>query len=193
MLFEKRFWPGIADGTVTLTFRRWKSRQVVPGRPYRTAGGIVDVTSVTVVELESITDAEARAAGFASAGDLVADLRGDPGLPVYRVEFTRAAGPDLRAELAADADLTPEAVADITKRLDRLDKASSYGAWTRETLRLIAEHPQRRARDLADMVGRERAPFKLDVRKLKNLGLTQSFEVGYRLSPRGRAYLEQTD
>ena len=26
--------------------------------------------------------------------------------------------------------------------------------------------------------------------KLKNLGLTESLEVGYRLSPRGRAYLE---
>ena len=38
--------------------------------------------------------------------------------------------------------------------------------------------------------GRETLPFKTDVRKLKNLGLTDSLEVGYRLSPRGRAYLE---
>ena len=37
--------------------------------------------------------------------------------------------------------------------------------------------------------GRETQPFKLDVRKLKNLGLTISLEVGYRLSPRGEAYL----
>ena len=34
------------------------------------------------------------------------------------------------------------------------------------------------------------APFKLDVRKLKNLGLTYSLEVGYRLTPRGAAYLD---
>jgi hypothetical protein len=39
------------------------------------------------------------------------------------------------------------------------------------------------------MLGRETAPFKLDVRKLKNLGLTLSFRIGYRLSPRGEAYL----
>ena len=32
-------------------------------------------------------------------------------------------------------------------------------------------------------------PFKRDVRKLKALGLTESLEVGYRLSPRGRAWL----
>jgi hypothetical protein len=31
--------------------------------------------------------------------------------------------------------------------------------------------------------------FKADVRKLKELGLTESLEVGYRLSPRGRAVL----
>jgi hypothetical protein len=42
------------------------------------------------------------------------------------------------------------------------------------------------------MVGRETAPFKLDVRKLKNLGLTISLEVGYELSPRGQAFLDAT-
>ena len=46
-----------------------------------------------------------------------------------------------------------------------------------------------RAGDLADELGRERLPFKTDVRKLKNLGLTISLDVGYRLSPRGEAYL----
>lgn len=192
MRFEKRFWPGIADGTITVTFRRWKRHQVLAGRPYRTAGGRIQVTSVTVVEPESITDAQARAAGFDDAAALLNDLHGEPGRPLYRIEFTRAAGPDPRAELAASADLGPDDVAEITKRLDRLDKASSHGAWTRTTLRLIDEHPERRAGDLAEIVGRERAPFKIDVRKLKNLGLTESFEVGYRLSPRGRAYLERS-
>ena len=41
-------------------------------------------------------------------------------------------------------------------------------------------------------MGRERLAFKADVRKLKNLGLTLSHEVGYSLSPRGQAYLDQT-
>jgi hypothetical protein len=44
-----------------------------------------------------------------------------------------------------------------------------------------------RAAELAAAVGRDRHRFKLDVRKLKELGLTESLEVGYRLSPRGRA------
>jgi hypothetical protein len=33
--------------------------------------------------------------------------------------------------------------------------------------------------------------FKADVVKLKKLGLTQSFEVGYELSPRGRSYWDK--
>ena len=72
-------------------------------------------------------------------------------------------------------------------RLDRFDRASSYGAWTRETLAIIEANPARRAPDLAAELGRETAPFKRDVRKLKELGLTESLEIGYRLSPRGAA------
>lgn len=192
MLFQKRFWAGIADGTVTLAFRRWARQQVLPGRPYRTPAGRIEVVAVTVVDPAAIGDDDARAAGHADAASLLADLPGDPANPIYRIEFRPATDADPRAELAAGGDLDPAEVAEITRRLERLDRASSHGAWTRETLRLIEQHPERRAGDLADLAGRERAPFKLDVRKLKNLGLTQSFPVGYRISPRGRAYLDAT-
>jgi hypothetical protein len=56
-------------------------------------------------------------------------------------------------------------------------------------LRLIEARPGERAADLARSLGRETLPFKRDVRKLKELGLTESLEVGYRLSPRGRSFL----
>ena len=55
------------------------------------------------------------------------------------------------------------------------------------TLGLIATRPAVRAGDLAASVERDVAPAKLDVRKLKALGLTISLEVGYRLSPLGPA------
>lgn len=193
MLFQKRFWAGIAEGTVTLAFRRWARQQVLPGRPYRTRAGRIEVTAVTVVDPATISDDDARAAGHPDAASLLADLPGDPANPTYRIEFHPATDPDPRAELAGGGDLDQAEIDTITRRLDRLDRASSYGAWTRDTLRLIEQHPERRAGDLADMAGRERAPFKLDVRKLKNLGLTQSFPIGYRISPRGRAYLDATD
>jgi predicted transcriptional regulator len=70
-----------------------------------------------------------------------------------------------------------------------MDATSAHGPWTAQTLRLIAEHPKRRAGDLAKMAGRDRLDFKKDVRRLKALGLTISHEVGYEISRRGQAYI----
>lgn len=182
----------VEAGQITLTFRRWKRPQVLPGRLYRTVVGRLAVDAVDTVPARSITRADAVRAGYSSAAALLRELPGEPGLPIYRVEFHLYDGPDERDDLAQAADLSPADVEMITARLDRLDRASAIGPWTRQTLELIAAHPERRAPDLAAMVGRERDPFKLDVRKLKNLGLTISFPVGYRVSPRGQAWLTAT-
>ena len=53
----------------------------------------------------------------------------------------------------------------------------------------IRDRPGVPAAELAASFGREKLPFKLDVRKLKELGLTESLRPGYRLSPRGAAVL----
>jgi hypothetical protein len=194
VLFQARFWPLIVDGSVTVTFRRWRRRQVVAGHRYRTGHRIVgrqmiEVDRVDVVEPGSISDADARRSGYPDAATLVGDLRGDDDLPVYRIEFHGVDEPDPRSVLAATADLSPADREEIDRRLDRLDRASKHGPWTRAVLAVIAARPATRAADLAAGFGQETAPFKLDVRKLKNLGLTISLEVGYRLSPRGEAYL----
>ena len=193
MLFEKRFWGGIADGSVTLTFRQWKKPVAAAGRANRTAGGLVFVESVDVVEPSDIGDADALRAGYASAAELVADLRGEDAVPVYRVAFRLAEGGDPRDALASNDTLTPEEVEDIRKRLARLDAASKVGPWTLETLRLIERRPRVRAGDLATALGREKEDLKLDIRKLKNLGLTVSLETGYESSARGRAWLRTAE
>ena len=189
MLFQKRFWEPIRSGEMTLTFRRWKRRQAIAGNRYRTPAGIIEVTSIEVVTPAEITETDAVAAGHPSAAALIADLPGEDGLPVYRIGFRYVDEPDPRQLLADEDDLDDEAVAEIDRRLDRLDQASKRGPWTRQTLETIAAHPHRRAPDLAEMYGMETKPFKIDVRKLKNLGLTLSFNPGYTLSPRGEAYL----
>jgi hypothetical protein len=194
VLFQARFWPLIADGSVTVTFRRWKRRLVVAGHRYRTGHRIIgrmiiEVDDVHEVDPATIDDVDARRAGFADAATLVGQLRGDPDLPVYRIAFHVVDEPDPRSVLAASGDLTLEDRAEIDRRLDRLDRASAHGPWTRAVLEVIAAQPAVRAADLAAGFGRETQPFKTDVRKLKNLGLTESLEVGYRLSPRGQAYL----
>jgi hypothetical protein len=192
VLFESRFWPLIADGSVTVTFRRWRRLQVKVGGRYRTPGGMIAVDGIDRVEPAAIRDDEARSSGYPSAGALVRDLRGPADLPVYRITFHTLAGPDPRRELAETDALSADDVAELQRRLTRLDRASSHGAWTRATLDAIASRPEVRAGDLATAFGRETLPFKTDVRKLKNLGLTISLKVGYRLSPRGAAYLKLT-
>jgi hypothetical protein len=192
VLFEAKYREPIASGTVDLTFRRWKRSQAVVGHRYRTAAGRLEVDAVDVVAPEDITDDEARRAGRPSAAAVLAALRGPAELPMFRIRFHAVTDADERDVLAAAGVLSPGDVAEIDRRLDRLDRASPWGAWTRPTLKAIAEHPGVRAPDLAASFGRETAPFKLDVRKLKALGLTVSLRIGYRLSPRGESYLKRS-
>ena len=150
---------------------------------------MVEVESVDVVEPSSVDAADAREAGYANVSELLADLRGDPLLPVYRIRLRRVGGPDPRDELARAGSLTEADVAAITARLARMDRASSRGPWTGAVLALIADQPGVVSTVLAEAISWERQDFKLHVRRLKELGLTLSLDVGYRLSPRGESYL----
>jgi hypothetical protein len=192
VLLEKRARDGILDGSVTVLVRRWRRPQAVAGRVYRTAAGLIAVDEVTVVDPATLTEADAGSAGYGSADELRADLRGTDGDPVYLLRVRPADGPDLRAVLASDDQLSAAAVAELDRRLDRLDRASPSGPWTASILAAIRDEPGRRAGDLAAAAGRERLAYKADVRKLKALGLTLSLQIGYRLSPRGEAYLRAT-
>jgi hypothetical protein len=186
MLFRQDVLRRIGEGDVTLAFRRWRRPTVKPGGTLRTRVGVLAIDSVELVDEKHVTDADARRAGAADREALLAGLPGEG--PLHRIEF-RLAGPDPRIALRERSDISPEERAAIEARLARLDAASRHGPWTAAVLELIAERPATRAPDLAASLGRETAPFKADVRKLKELGLTESLLVGYRLSPRGRAYL----
>jgi hypothetical protein len=191
MLFKQRMWAGLADGTIRVTFRRWRKPQAKVGGRYRTPAGVLEVDAVTTVDAGDVTDADARSAGYQSRDELLRELDRYPEGDLYRVDFHHA-GADPREALRADADLTADDWEIITKRLDRLDRASPRGPWTRQVLRTIADRPAVRAGDLAESMGRDTPSFKRDVRKLKEMGLTESLEVGYRLSPRGEAFLSRT-
>jgi hypothetical protein len=189
VLFPLRVLDAIRDGRVDLAFRRWERARALPGSRLRTAVGVLEVRGVEVVERSALDEEEARRAGFDSLDDLMAMLdrrgRGD----IHRIEL-RYAGADPRVELRNRADLSEAEVDDIARRLERLDQGSRHGPWTQATLELIAARPEVRAEDLAADMGREKMPFKRDVRKLKELGLTESLSPGYRLSPRGEAVLK---
>ena len=178
MLLSLRDLSRIESGEVDLAFRRWKRPMHRAGGSQRTRVGVLAFESVEKVAVSSITAADARRAGFATLAELKRFLARKEG-DVYRVEL-RLAGADPRIALRERTDFTPGERAAV----DRLP-------WAREYLTTIAEQPGVRAEDLAAQHGMPKRNFKQRVRRLKELGLTESLEVGYRLSPRGRACLNR--
>lgn len=196
LLFQKRFHAGLVDGSITLTFRQWDMPRVRVGGRYRCHPiGVLEVDGLRRIRVGEITEQDARRAGFGSRGELLAylgQMKGGPledGLEIFRVELHYGGDGD-RVETALQADLSDEEVEDIRSRLEKLDSRSGK-PWTRRTLKLIQSNPRIAASKLAAKVKEETLPFKARVVKLKKLGLTQSFEVGYEVSPRGRVYLEK--
>ena len=192
MLFEARFVDEIEAGRVTLTFRRWKRSGAKVGSTHRIFGRArIEIDAVDVVDSEEMSDGDARDAGFADVADLRAYLDSWPGDPaetqLYRIAF-RYSGP------IDEPTITVDEMPAVLGKLAKMDRLSMHGPWTAATIRLIGERPRTRAGDLADSLGRERLPFKADVRKLKYMGLTRSLEVGYELTEAGErvlALLEQ--
>ena len=178
----------IRAGTIDLAFRRWARPRVVVGTRMRTGVGLIEVTSVDRVSVSSLRAEDARRAGAASLTALKQALAARASDPAWRIGLAYA-GADPRETLRATVPDAAE-IAAINARLDRLDASSAYGSWTRATLDLIDLNPTVRAPDLAAQVGRETADFKKDVRKLKELGLTESLAIGYLLSPRGEAVVD---
>jgi hypothetical protein len=183
---------GIADGNITLVLRRWDAPRAKAGGSQRTAAGIVRIDEVAEYPGDyRVTEEQARAAGYADAADAQAQLDRRPAKHVYAITVSFL-GPDERPALAADDTLSNDDIAKIAARLDRWDAASSDGPWTRRYLTLIRDNEAVRAPDLAAREGMDVPRFKRRVRQLKGLGLTISLDVGYRISPRGKAFLAAT-
>lgn len=176
----------IRSGRVTLVFRRWEHARVRAGTRLRTVIGLVEIRSVDTVA--DVTDADARSAGYDSADALRANIPGDAAHPLFRMDVGYA-GSDPRVVLRERTPSRAE-IEELAAALDRMDRTSPRGAWTRTVLRLIADQPATRAGDIFASAGYpDLRTFKRDVRRLKELGLTESLEVGYRLSPRGTAFV----
>jgi hypothetical protein len=188
MLFKQNFFAGLADGTITLAFRRWKRPSVKAGTELRSPVGILHIDAVELSDPSLITAEDAERAGYENVQELLVELNNYQG-KLYRVEF-HYAGADPRIALRQSGELSDEDFAKIRERLQRYE---SRMAWTTPTLRMIQADPGRRAGDLAPRLPMRTRTFKRRVRQLKDLGLTESLGTGYRISPRGAAYLERLD
>jgi hypothetical protein len=187
MLFTAATLRGLTEGRVSCTYRRWTVVRPKVGSRLTTSIGVVEVTSIEPASEEALTEQDASAAGFDSVKDLLRWTTSKGTGELYKIGIVLA-GPDPRIALRAADQLTDSELAALSRKLDRMDRAADE-PWTRETLRQVQQRPGVVSTELAAEAGQERPLYKLRVRRLKALGLTESLRYGYQLSPRGAAYL----
>jgi len=187
MLFDTRTLNGLAAGTVTTALRRWDVARVQEGSTTRTAVGIVEVTSVDTIDETDIDETLAHSAGFKDARDATRWVR-RKGSGTVHVLGLRLVGADPRVALREETNLDDDARAEIAEALGRLD-AAAREPWTSDLMAAIEAGEGTAAAVLAEQLSTTKDQLKRRVRRLKDLGLTESLEVGYRLSPRGLIWL----
>jgi hypothetical protein len=186
MLITADDFEAIASGRVDTAFRRWIRPTVKAGGTLTTEAGVLAIDAVDVVALNGVTAEDLKRAGF-DARDSLDAMLGDRKGTLYRIRL-RYVGEDPRLALRENATLSEADAAALGQALGRMDGTTP---WVQRTLQLISERPGQSAQNLAEMLGLEKVKFKGNVRRLKALGLTESLDVGYRLSARGQAWLDR--
>lgn len=192
MLFKQIHLEGIKAGTIDLAYRCWSKEAVHAGSRIKTSVGLVEIKSIGVTDKDKIKKKDAERAGYNSVAELLQTLKPfkDQACEIYRIEVTYFSE-DPRIALREQAKMSDEELEEIKEKLARLNNYSKEGAWTQKVLLTITDHPRMRAIDIAKLTGYEKDWLKLNIRKLKNLGLTISHEIGYEISPRGSEYIER--
>ena len=85
MLMPKTTWTGLADGSITVAFRRWKRPTVKADGTLRTAAGLLAIDAVDPIDEADITAADARSAGHGSVADVLAALQDGPDRTLKRL------------------------------------------------------------------------------------------------------------
>lgn len=190
MLFNQNHLKGVKNGSITLAFRKWKRPSVKEGSLIKTAIGQVKIISINPTNASEITSREAAKAGFASLEELLKLLATIPAGTIYKIKLAYHS-PDPRIALRSQTTITNDEFEILKAKLDRLDTYSREGHWTRDILMAIQKHPRLKAAELAKLLSKEKDWLKINIRKLKNLGLTISHDPGYEIAPLGKAFLKK--
>lgn len=188
MLFKQEHLEGISLGKVSLAFRKWKKPAVNKGSLINTSIGVVAITDITEYAINRLSEADAVAAGYKNLAVLRVTLGKIPEGILYKISV-RYHSEDPRIKLREQTSLAADAITTLAAKLARLDQYSTQGNWTAAVLEAIRKHPYLKAAALAELLGKEKEWLKLNIRKLKNLGLTISQPEGYTISPLGEEYL----
>jgi len=75
MLFKQEFHQRIVEGTITMTYRWWKTARVKVGNTYRlNSEGVVKVDGIRSLAMSDISEYEAQVSGFESREALIAQM-----------------------------------------------------------------------------------------------------------------------
>ncbi|SUJ27195.1 Uncharacterised protein [Sphingobacterium spiritivorum] len=190
MLFKEVHLKGIKSGKITLAFRKWQKASVKCGSLLHTSVGLVEIGNIETVNENDITEQEAIQAGFTDKKQLLKSFTHNSTGTIFKISVSYHSA-DPRIKLREQTELSEQEFANLTKKLERLDNYSKQGHWTNKVLLTIKDNPNLHAIGIAKLTGFEKEWLKLNIRKLKNLGLTISHIVGYELSPLGSEYLNQ--
>lgn len=205
MLLRQATLADIETGEIDQVYRWWASPRVREGTKLRTSIGLVEVLEVEELSQglasAQLDERAAERAGFDSLESLLDDLRryapaeAGSSRRLFCIEL-RFAGADPRTALRQRGELAEDEAAALAARVRGMGKRSADGPWGMKVLESIARRPETLAAKLASELDMPVRLFKPRVRQLKELGLTESLTVGYRLSPRGAAllaYLAEND
>lgn len=190
MILKLAHLDGIRSGKITLAFRKWKKPTVNKGTQIKTEIAVVEITDISEIALDDITKQDSINAGFNSLEDLQNTLNAVNEGRIYKIKL-RFYSDDPRIALREQSTIPEKDFQMLKSKLERLDNYSKEGNWTIEVLQAIRDNPELRAADLAIKLKKEKDPLKINIRKLKNLGLTVSHDVGYSLSPLGEFVLKR--
>lgn len=190
MLFKEIHLQGIRSGSINLAFRKWEKESVKKGTLLKTSIGLVEINDIEVVEEHDISDADAIQAGFTGKQQLLKSFPSNTKALIFKISVSYHSE-DPRIELREQTNLTHEEFNKLKQKLERLDYFSKQGAWTISVLHTIKDNPHLPAIEISKLLGFEKEWLKLNIRKLKNLGLTISHHAGYEISPFGKLFVEK--
>lgn len=188
MIFRNEILEKIKAGKVSMAFRRWQKLGIKVEGTLKTSIGILEFTSIELVSESSLTESEAKKAGMANREALIKELNARPLGDIYKIRF-KLTGEDPRISLRENKKMTKSDYDLLKEKLARLDHFSKNGPWTHQVLEVIKNYPGESSAVLAGILHTDQAKLKLNIRKLKNLGLTISLGTGYQISPRGKALI----
>ncbi|WP_099367543.1 hypothetical protein [Sphingobacterium sp. 1.A.4] len=190
MLFKEIHLKSIKSGEITLAFRKWHKASVKIGSLVHTSVGLIKISDIQVVNEIDITDQDAIMAGYHDTLQLLKSFGPNNRGNIYKITVSYHSA-DPRIKLREQTELSEDQFNELKNKVDKLDRFSKQGNWTNKILLAIKDNPNLHAIGIAKLTGFEKEWLKLNIRKLKNLGLTISQPVGYEISPLGNEYLNR--